>query len=643
MSYFAADTLTPERVQILLETIPDLITITTADGLFTYVSPASKTMLDFSPSEMEGRSSIDFVHPDDRDPLWKATEELIASGKNGKTKFRCLKKNGDYIWVEITGKVLYDESGQPREIHSCVRDISDRVQNEQELEKKHIELLEQIIDNEKVKRQLQREKLFKESIIEYSHVGICAMDTELNITEWNPAMEIITGFKATDVLNRNWLEVYPSARNSEAHSQFLKVLKGEVIFIPEKKFMLRDGYHSSYLAPLLDNEGDIIGMVTLVMDITERKNIELQLKESENFLKQVADSSPNIIYVLDIIEKKNVYVNRELTDMLGYVREDLNDDLETLKLKLIHPDDLPTVDKRWKRFEEAKDGELIEDEIRVLGKNGKWFWVNTSAVVFKRTPEGRVHQVLGTVKDITEKKEAERTMLHLRNTEALMHKKDEFMSIASHELKTPLTSIKAYLQLLDQSYDSLADENKRQFIARTCIYAEKLSKLVEDLLDISKIQAGKMAYNMTEFDAGEWLTESIETYQRISPKHRITRQGNIEHTMLKGDKQRLEQVLSNLLSNAIKYSPSAGEVIVKVSRTVTDLRIEVKDFGIGIPPDKQAFVFDRFYRVEGSRAFIPGLGIGLYLSKEIITRHGGRIGVESREEQGSTFYFTLPL
>ena len=253
-----------------------------------------------------------------------------------------------------------------------------------------------------------------------------------------------------------------------------------------------------------------------------------------------------------------------------------------------------------------------------------------------------MQQVLGTVTDITARKEAENAMLHLRDARALMEKKDEFMSIASHELKTPLTSIKAYLQLLNQSFDSLSDENKKLFIGRSCTYTEKLSKLVEDLLDISKIQAGKMAYNMSEFNADEWLNECIENHQRISPKHRIIKQGSADR-MIKGDKQRLDQVMSNLLSNAIKYSPGADEVIVTVTSDNENVRIEIHDFGLGIPADKQSFVFDRFYRVEGSPAYITGLGIGLYISKEIILRHGGTIGVESTEGEGSTFHITLPV
>lgn len=629
-----------ERLQLLLSGIPDVITLVSPEGAFMYVSPSCINMFGFKPSEMEGRNAYDFVHPEDALHLASETEKLVMSGAPGKVLFRALKKDGSYLWVEATGRAIRNMSGELVEIQSCVRDISERRDYEQRLEKTNRELLQQVKINEAYKTQLHLEGNFRESIIKYSPIGIVALDTELNITEWNPAIEAITGRPRKDVLGRNWLDMYPGVHDTEDHANFLRVLGGETIFIPEKKFYGREGYHSTYLTPLRDREGQTIGMVTLVNDISDRKKIEESLRENENFLKQVTDSSPNIIYVYDVIEKKQVYVNRELTNLLGYTPGDIDGDLRAFMASKVHPDDSGIVINRFNKFETATEGEIVEDEYRMMDKKGAWRWINSRAVVFKRNAEGKVWQVIGNSTDVTARKEAEQTLVQLHNTKALLHKKDEFISIASHELKTPLTSVRAYMQLLQQSFSEISEENKKQYIDRAAIHIEKLNKLVEDLLDISRMQAGKMVYTMTEFSADEWIIDCIENHQRISAMHIIQKEGATGKRIF-GDRQRLEQVLSNLLSNAIKYSPGAGKVSVKVDTEGNLVRISVTDYGIGIPQDKQPYVFDRFYRVEDTPSYIQGLGIGLYISKEIITRHGGSITVESEEGKGTTFSFTL--
>lgn len=618
----------------LLENVSDLITVSSPDGVFIYVSPSSKKILGYTPEEMEGRPHTEFVDPSDMENFHKLGMAVIDGSQTAPLVFRGLKKDGSTIWIESTGTVTRNENGEPLEIHGCARDISDRINYEAQLEKKNAELT-------RITQELQKEQLLKDSIIRFNPTGISTLDRNLTITSWNPALEEIAGVKSEDAVGRNWLDLYPVARDTEAHHNFLRVLEGETIFVPEKKYYKREGYHSTYLTPLRDDSGAITGMLTLVTDISYRKEAELQLADQKNFLKQITDNSPNIIYVYDLVERKELFVNRPLTEMMGYTSDDFNDNVREFVLSKVHEDDRHIIKQRFERFAEAKDNILIEDEYRMMDKAGNWRWMNSRAVVFKRTPEGKVWQVLGSASDITAKKEAEVTRVHLRTTEELLNKKDEFISIASHELKTPLTSVKAYMQLLQASYSELPDENKKLFIDRAATYVEKLNKLVEDLLDISKIQAGRMAYTMNEFNIYDMVRECVDSYQRISPTHQIILSGKAGKKV-SGDRQRLEQVIMNLLSNAIKYSPGTDKVQVNVSTTAEGVMVEVRDFGMGIPEEAHNRIFDRFYRVDGAPSYIPGLGIGLYITKEIISRHAGSIGVRSEKGKGSTFFFTLP-
>lgn len=221
----------------------------------------------------------------------------------------------------------------------------------------------------------------------------------------------------------------------------------------------------------------------------------------------------------------------------------------------------------------------------------------------------------------------------------LNNKKDEFIGLASHELKTPLTSITGYLQLLQRNE---VNGSNKEFLNKAVRQVSKLSTLVSDLLDVSKIQAGKLVLNMESFCLNEMLQEAKEVVQLSTSSHQIILNSSLS-VKIEADRQRFEQVLINLLTNAIKYSPMADRVIVQTECLESFVKISVQDFGIGIAPSDLKKIFSRFYRVDGLNPGMSGLGIGLYISAEIVKRHGGEIGVESVPGQGSTFWYTIPL
>ncbi len=219
-------------------------------------------------------------------------------------------------------------------------------------------------------------------------------------------------------------------------------------------------------------------------------------------------------------------------------------------------------------------------------------------------------------------------------------KKDEFIGIASHELKTPLTSIKGYLDLLNVMEDR---EPNRQCVEKALESARKLEKLIRDLLDVSKIQSGQLQLNIKEFDIDELIAETVSSIQMVSLTHELIKEkNNYGPQLITGDKQKIEQVLVNLLSNAVKYSPADNPVIISTQKTDLDFIVRIRDFGIGIPEDEINEIFERFYRTKDSSVHIAGLGLGLYICRDILQRHHGRIWVE-REDVGSSFYFSLPL
>lgn len=224
------------------------------------------------------------------------------------------------------------------------------------------------------------------------------------------------------------------------------------------------------------------------------------------------------------------------------------------------------------------------------------------------------------------------------------NKKDEFISIASHELNTPLTSLKGYLHLSGNALKKHQYEQSSTFIDRSIVQVNKLHGLVADLLDTTKIEAGKLKYSFHEFDFGGFVKQTVENICHIYPGKKIQISGDdIDGLVVEGDDIRLEQVLHNYLSNAIKYSPKSDEIALDISRINDELLVKVTDKGIGIAEEKQAKLFEKFYRADENKGHFQGLGMGLYICAEIIKRHSGTYGLSSEPEKGSTFYFRIPI
>ena len=220
--------------------------------------------------------------------------------------------------------------------------------------------------------------------------------------------------------------------------------------------------------------------------------------------------------------------------------------------------------------------------------------------------------------------------------------RDNFISIASHELKTPVTSLKVYAEVLLRQFNKEKDYKSTDYLKKILRQIDKLTLLIQDLLDVSRIQSNQLTFRTEKFDLNTLVKEVIESTQQIANHHRIVLEGAVSKNVW-GDRERISQVLINLLTNALKYSPKAKKVIVTLQDGITEAKISVKDFGIGINKEHQKKIFTRFYRINAkNEQTYPGLGIGLFISQAIIKRHGGLITIMSKKNNGSIFRFTIP-
>ncbi len=367
-------------------------------------------------------------------------------------------------------------------------------------------------------------------------------------------------------------------------------------------------------------------LVALNEELEER--VQIRTRELMSLQAEAEGQAQRLRFLLNAIpqqvwttnpEGKLIAVNDILCKDLGYSADEI---LEIGLTEFAHPEDLPQIYKKWQ--EALHSGQEYSAEYRLRFADGVYRWHLGRAVPM--IENGEVSFWLGTNTNIDVQKENER-------------RKDEFLSIASHELKTPLTSIKSFNQLMNRVRDG---QQLGLYIQKSYHNILRLEKLINDLLDVTKINAGKLVYNMEPFDFLQMVRETIENVQITVSSHEIilTCGESFEYT---GDRMRMEQLLINLLDNAIKYSPGGEEVLVRVSLENEHIIVCVQDYGVGIEKSHLIRLFDRYYRSDNTAMRFEGLGLGLYISAEIVRRHSGTYWLESEPGRGSSFYFRLPL
>jgi PAS domain S-box-containing protein len=345
--------------------------------------------------------------------------------------------------------------------------------------------------------------------------------------------------------------------------------------------------------------------------------------------------------------------NQRLSDMLGYPREEL---VGRTLLALTHPEDNAIARECYQRMLNG-EFQTYALEIRYLHRDGSCIWLHQTAALL-REPGGPPQYFIILFEDVTERRklEEERVQLLAREQEARAQAQanetalrkanqsmDEFFAIASHEVSSPITAIKGYIQLAEYRLHSGSLIEGLESLRLADYQCNRLSRLVGDLLDISRARQGKLMMRFSPCDLTAIVQRAVEEQRVSAPEHSI----RLSLPVLKAvpivaDADRIGQVLTNYLSNALRYSPQEAPIVVSLRVDDCEARVAVRDEGPGIPLEQQEFIWERFHQVDMLQ-FSGGLGLGLYISKMIISMHQGSVGLESAPGMGSTFYFTLPL
>lgn len=458
----------------------------------------------------------------------------------------------------------------------------------------------------------------------------------------NPAWLKTLEYELSEVLGRSIYDfIYPEnieeykARREEAILNRSSVLLETAFKTKQRQLIIGEGQ----IGCSYTKEG-VMYTRCVFKNITAKRDSEKKIGESEKRLKTFFQSGPDAVIVIN--EHQQILEwNPKAEIIFGYTAAEV---IGKPLAETIIPHQYREAHKLgMSHFLKTGEGPVLNKtiEITALHKKGHEFFINLSISNVKMEGEWLF---IAFLSDITERKKTEEALIHkeaeLLQAKLLEEKKDEFISIASHELKTPLTTIKAYAQLaLSQLNEE--EEPMYQFISKIDQYANKLNFLLNELLDVSRIHAGKLSFNRTELQMDSFLPEVLNSIQQIIPDHTLTLEKN-ETVKVKMDPLRVEQVITNIITNAAKYSPGKNRIIVNSVKKDNAVVVSFRDFGIGIPAGKISKIFDRFYRVDEISKTFSGLGIGLFISAEIIKQHDGMIWAESNESEGSVFYFSLP-
>lgn len=478
--------------------------------------------------------------------------------------------------------------------------------------------------------------------------GIIITDNQLPdnpIIYCNTAFEKMTGYNRQEIIGHNCRFLQMEDRGQKERELIRTAVERGEPSATEIRNYKKDGtlfWNELYISPIRNEYNQVTHFIGVQNDATRRKAAESDLRhERERFERRVEERTASLKLnqeymdsIIQTIRESLIVLNPKLRVLS--VNEHF---LRTFKVNREETEGKQLYDLGNGQWNIPKLRELLE---RVLPTNNpvldfevehdfphigpKLMLVNAHRVELEGEYKDRI---LIAIEDITDRRTLEK-------------RKDDFLSVASHELKTPLTTIRGYVQMMSRLMPREADEKFRSIVAKTEQFVDRLSGLITELLDVNRIQSGNLELHKQEFDFDHMIAHAIETIEAATHTQRIKLEGQTIGSLY-GDESSLTQVVTNLLSNAIKYSPDDSPIGLYVSKVREYIKVSVTDQGEGITPDDQKKIFERFYRASDVQQRFPGMGVGLYVCDQIVGLHKGSLWVESEKGKGSTFNFTLPI
>lgn len=640
-------------LQSIFEGIQDAIYCHDLDFRITNWSPAAERMFGYTAQEILGQSVFMLI-PDDKysEKEW-LMQEVLSDKRISQHRTVRLSCSGTQIPVTLSLSPIKDDQGQIIGISQIVHDVS-------------------------FEHQAEEKQSMLAAIIESSEDAIISKTLDGIITTWNKGAEHIFGYTEDEAVGKPITILLPADRLTEEETIIASLRRGEKVDHIQTIRKTKDGRLlniSLTVSPVKNRDGIVIGASKVARNITSQKESEKLIAKHMERLELLNVVGRSINESLDL-EQILQQVTDSTTKLTGaafgtFFYHQVNQEGESHWLYTMSgvPREafvnLPTPDDTALFHSTFREGVVRSDDITQdagYGKNETFFGKLSGplpVISYLMVPvKNKLGEVIGGLffghqEKAIFKKEHEELVLTVasqaaiaiensmlfKEVQELSAKKDEFIAMASHELKTPMTSLFGFLQLANRN---MGEGIAKNLLERAIRQLEKMIVLVSDLFDVSKIQSGKLQLNMEYLNLAMLIQEMKESFLQAHPAHIL----NIEmpeESFVNADRMRLEQVLTNLLNNAVKYAPQKKTIELKVQHLENVVLTSIKDFGPGISEENQRHIFSQFYQAKENKDGSSGLGLGLFISKDIIERHGGQIWVESELGKGATFNFSLPL
>jgi PAS domain S-box-containing protein len=634
-------------------------------GQIIRVNPAFCEMVGYPPEELLSMRCRELTHPED---IGKE-QKLLAAVRSGKQESyalekRFIRKDGKLVWVQLNVSLVRDESGQPQYTIGVATDITDRKAAEKERQARErqqaaLARLGQTALSDIPIQDLMDEaaRLITETLeVEFAkvlevmetsqtlfvrsgagwddgYVGEIWIDTESE-SQAGYTLKTDKPIIVEDLPTETRFRGAPLLTNHGVISGISVVIPGE-----EKPYGVL-GAHTRQRRTFTEYDANFIQSIANVLaETAARKQKEDQLRAySERLEEMVEQRTAELVEAKDRVETilnntpDGVLLlgpeglietcNPAISNLFGYTREEILHKSPTL---LFDPQHQETLDHVLGRFLTRRQTERLE--MSAQRKDGSLFDADIALAAIKE--DGAILGAVFTVRDISRAKKIERM-------------KDEFLATAAHELRTPLTSIRGFSEILLTR--DLAKERANSYLRTINTQSTHLARIIDDLLDISRLEAGDaLDLNREPVNINKLILDVVQPFLDTSPQHRFVFDLNEDCPLVYGDPFRLNQVIQNLISNAVKYSPNGGEITTSSRAEGRMLEVSIKDEGIGMTVEQQKHIYERFFRADASNTSIGGTGLGLTISKMIIEMHGGQLTVDSQHKKGSCFTFTLPM
>lgn len=605
------------------------------------------------------RHVIPAIFEEDRTRVLHSLTAALARASHYREEFRICLEDGSIHWVSARSTVKRNTAGKATMLSGLIMDITERKMVEDALRESQAKLALEVQTMRNLLKfgtRLLATSDLRAALQEVLHSAVQLLGADFgsfqlyNKDEKKLELNVQYGFDEEVRKTFHSANDYHNAVCGRAIRTGFRVIIEDVmvdkLFAPYRRSALEAGFHAVQSTPLYDRNGNLLGVLSThfrkphrpseaellkldlyarqAIDFIDRVRTEEALARSEKHYSAIVNQSVAGIVEVDF-SGGILFSNDQFARMLGY-----SPGQQLLPLNiidLVHPDDLRDNSERFEYL--ASTGKPYDIEIRFRCKSGSFIWVNNQiSPIFDASGKPQSAVIISV--DITKQKAAERL-------------KDEFIGVASHELKTPLTGIKAYAQLINDRLGRSSPATISKLVAKLNNQVDRMVNLVYTLLDTSLDAGGELALQMETFNLNKLIEERIEEVHSSAPDHHISfTPGDLPDIV--ADRNRMGQVMANLLTNAIKYSPAeGGEIKVTSEHAESTVKVSIEDNGIGISEANLTRIFERFFRVDSASTNpLMGFGLGLYIAAKIIKRHGGNINVQSALGKGSIFYFTLP-